>query len=274
MDKICKECGNINESDYKYCKHCGAVLPDDAPQTEQSAYNTYNGYQQAPKTNAAYGYQSAANCTDIDGVPTEELVRFVGKNSNSIIPKWISMHMSRSRVSWCWPVFVLTMFFGMCGAAFWFLYRRMYKWGIALLAASLLLGIVQTAVLSESTTSFISDCYDAAMTYEQTMDDVRYEEDINKIIEKGDFFAILIYSVAFGALQTAFAVLISIFSMSIYKNYAVRKIRSYGRPLSDMELYLAGGTSGGAVAVGAVIYYMLNSVISFVSMLLLFSAIL
>ncbi len=271
MDKICKECGTVNEHDYTFCKNCGCALPEDAPSTQQSAYNTYNGYAQSKKAYAAYSYQTSVDCNDIDGIPTDDMVRFVGKNSHTIIPKWVSMQMTHGKVSWCWPVFILTMLFGLCGAAFWHLYRRMYKLGIALLAAALIFGVVQTAVTFESTVSFFSNLLNVAQSYTETLDMQQYQYDIQKLAESGELYTLMLWSFLFNGVQIIFAILLSLFSINTYKNYAVRKIRSYGRPLSETELYLAGGTSGGATAVGAVIYYMISSIISTVWMLIIFS---
>ncbi len=264
--KICNECNTVNEYDYKYCKNCGAGLPQEQENENggaQSAYNAYNPYTaQAP-------YMT----DEIDGVKTDDLVRFVGSSSDKIVPKFVAMAVGGRKTSWYWPVFILTFLFGLCGAAFWFLYRRMYKWGIALLAASLILSAAKTVVTVNTMEGFIGGYFDAPENYTVNGDDAQLQSDLMTLLTGDELMSASLVSNLFNVGRMAISVLAALFALYIYKNHAVQKIKSFGRPLSDMELMLSGGTSGGAMAIGIVLYGMASATLS-VIMIISFLAVL
>lgn len=250
-NRVCPECDTPNEPEYTYCKNCGTPLPmGDGDQGN----NNGGFYGNVPPPN----YYGAPFVDEIDGIPTADMVRFVGSNSDKIVGKWSAMTASRSKVSWCWPVAVLMFFFDLAGAAFWFLYRRMYKVGILLLIASLLLSAVQFGAVLMPLEDFISDFVDITEDYVDTRDEAALDEAAEKLTEQTSFGSFLTALNIFSLIRWALLILLSMFSMNIYKNHAVQKIRSYGRQPNDMELLLSGGTSGGAVAVGVVVYIMIS----------------
>lgn len=250
-NKICNECNTVNESEYKYCKNCGALLPTDAEQKTETTYEyaTYNNYN--PFTT-----------DEVEGVKTEDLVRFVRKNSDKIVPKMAIMAATGRKTSFCWPVFILTFLFGLCGAAFWFLYRRMYKWGIGLLVVSLLLSAGKSILTVNTMEGFLTGYFDALENYTTTNDTERLQQDITSLLTSDELLSITLVSNVFNALRMGMSILMALFSLHIYKNHAIGKIKSFGRPLTDVELMLAGGTSGGALAVGIVLYSMATITLS------------
>ncbi|MBQ2274798.1 MAG: zinc ribbon domain-containing protein [Clostridia bacterium] len=248
-NKICKECNTVNESDYKYCKNCGALLPAEEQKTE-TVYE-----------NATYNYNPFVS-DEIDGVKTEDLVRFVGKNADKIVPKMALMEAAKRKTSFCWPVFILTFLFGLCGAAFWFLYRRMYKWGIALLVVSLLLSAGKTVLTVNTMEGFLAGYFDVLENYTANADMTRLQHDINSLLTGDELLGATLVSNVLNALRLGISILMALFSLHIYKCHATSKIKSYGRPLTDIELMLSGGTSGGALAVGIVLYAMATATLS------------
>lgn len=239
--KICTECSTVNESDYKYCKNCGAALPLEQEEREEPI-----------NTNSYYPSDT------IEGISVENMTCFVGKNNEKIIPQFARMEMTQKKTSFCWPVFILTFLFGLCGAAFWFLYRRMYKLGVVLLLLSLLFTAGTTMFTVDAMEGFIRDYFDVLENYTATADDMQLQEDMLELLSSEEMVAVSSISNLLNAARMALSILGGLFALHIYKKFAARKIKSFGRPLSDMELYLAGGTSGGAAAVGIVLYYMVT----------------
>ena len=255
----CPECDTPNESEYSYCKNCGAPLPRQEAKNETPDPTPYGnpygaGYGPVPPTSPFSPFGAA----EIDGIPTDDLVRFVGKNSDRIVGKWAHMALTHSKVSWCWPVAVLTFFFGIAGAAFWFLYRRMYKIGILLLAASLLLTGVQAALAVPPLQTFFDTVFDAAVQYGPELTDSQSMAIVEELMQNSDFTSFSLVSNVFSIVKWAALILLSMFALPLYKNFAVKKIASYSRRPNDMELLLSGGTSGGAVAIGVVLNVMLS----------------
>ena len=119
-NKICSECGTENEEKFKFCKNCGKEL--EPQKFEQNDYNTTSNNQPYGQ----YGYNDFI-IPETEGIPNEEVATFVGRKAGKIIPKFAKMQATNSKISWCWPVAILSYFFGPVGAAFWYLYRKMYK---------------------------------------------------------------------------------------------------------------------------------------------------
>ncbi|MBR4911049.1 MAG: hypothetical protein IKZ47_07010 [Clostridia bacterium] len=101
---ICPECGAQNMPENTYCANRGAHI---------------NTGETPP--------ENVSSSVLIDGNPVNSVAEFVGKNSKKIIPKLLRMEQKNSKISWCWPPFLLGFFFGPIGIMFWFLYRKMYK---------------------------------------------------------------------------------------------------------------------------------------------------
>ncbi len=266
-NKICPECNTVNEPQYSYCKNCGAPLKSEQ---NSGTYNYNSGNTGSDNFGVPYGYAA----DEIDGVPTGDLVCFVGKNSYKIIDKWSMMQFSRRKTSWCWPAFLLTIIFGFAGAGFWFLYRRMYKLGAVVLALALLLGGIQTFAFSDSFVNIISEIWEDMEEQNGEISDEWLNEKSNELTMSEDMMKLTFSSRIFGILETVSAVLAGLFSLHLYKNFAVNKIKGYGRPLSDIELCLAGGTSAGGVVLGALLYGIASFFMGIVFVVFMFSAVL
>lgn len=259
---ICPNCQASNESEYIYCKNCGTQLKN----TEKDQYRYKENFGASP---SGYGYTA----DNIDGVSTRELTCFVGKNSYKIINSFSKMQFLNRKTSWCWPAFLLTWIFGIAGAAFWFIYRRMYKFGAIILAFALVFGAINIIAISDNLTNIVKDF--SALTAEiiESKGNVTPEwitEQSNLIAMSQDMVKISFVSQIVNATTFAFSIFAGLFSLGIYKSFAVKKIKSYGRPLSDIELSLAGGTSGGGVVLGALLYYIASFVGGLVMAIALF----
>ncbi len=257
--KICTECRTVNESEYTYCKNCGAVLPTGE---ERKAEIPYNSFPHNPYT-----------AEEIRGIPVDDMVAFVGKNSDKIIPKWTLTELSGRKTSWCWPAFLLTFFFGLFGTAFWFLYRRMYKIGLWIAAVAAIASIAFGALSFSAMGDFASEYLDVVENYTLTGDEAQLEHDISNFIYGSELAGMSLISNLSNALRLGAAVVAGLFSLHIYKCHAAEKINSFGRKLSDMELSLLGGTSGGALTLGIVFYAMFNITILIVMTFLLLAVV-
>lgn len=245
--KICTECRTVNENEYTYCKNCGAVLPTGE---ETRTETPYGGFARTPYT-----------AEEIKGIPVDDMVAFVGKNSDKIIPKWSLTELSGRKTSWCWPAFVLTLFFGLFGTAFWFLYRRMYKIGLWIAAAAVVASVALGVLTFSAMGDFASEYLEILENYTLTGDETQLEQDMSFFLYGSELAGLSLISNLSNALRLAVAVVAGLFSLHIYKCHAAEKITSFGRKLSDMELSLLGGTSGGALTLGIIFYAMFNIII-------------
>ena len=255
MSKICKNCATDNDDKFSYCKNCGTPL--DATEKikidQNYGYNPYNYSNPIPQ--------------EIDGIQTKELGMFVHSNRTKIIDKFSKMSITGSKLSWCWPAAILSMFFGFFGAAIWLFYRKMYKYGvIALAVAVIVLG------------------FNTVITYEPTVN--LFEQSANAFYElKGStpdfqgFYALL--SEAFTQfastpqtmLSTYCATIIyGLFGMYLYKKHSLQKITEYRSINKDSEYYAygiraIGGTSAGMAVLAIIITVVIQNLISSIPIL-------
>ena len=102
MNKICKECKQENEPEYNYCKNCGNKLDSDVKIKEENTAQNIN-YSK---------YSNPFGDIGVEEISAEELSLFIGKKSNDILPKFQKMELTNSKISWCWPVAILSLIFG------------------------------------------------------------------------------------------------------------------------------------------------------------------
>ena len=259
-NKICSECGTENEEKFVYCKNCGKEL--EPQKFEQNDYNTTSNNQPYGQ----YGYNDFI-IPETEGIPNEEVAAFVGRKAGKIIPKFAKMQATNSKISWCWPVAILSYFFGPVGAAFWYLYRKMYKMATIFFAIAILLSVAVSFVPSslfgeERETVSYEEIFD---TYENYANgEIDFEEYMNKISYYMEDMAIT--NPISQVTDIIFLVITGLFSYHWYKNKVIKSIKNIKATHTDSKYYyfaLAanGGTSGGAVVLGAIIYYAILSAI-------------
>lgn len=259
-NKICSECGTENEEKFKFCKNCGKEL--EPQKFEQNDYYTASNNQPYGQ----YGYNDFI-IPETEGIPNEEVAAFVGRKAGKIIPKFAKMQATNSKISWCWPVAILSYFFGPVGPAFWYLYRKMYKMAVIFFAIAILLSVAVSFIPSslfgeERETVSYEEIFD---TYENYANgEIDFEEYMNKISYYMEDMAIT--NPISQVTDIIFLVITGLFSYHWYKNKVIKSIKNIKATHTDSKYYyfaLAanGGTSGGAVVLGAIIYYAILSAI-------------
>ncbi len=307
--RFCPECGTENEAKYEYCKNCGALLLDPTP-TEQSfvqqpntqqfyenpsPYRTPEGY--APQNNTVYNntqqnyrYEESNvdkeadinNVTFFGGVSVEEAGAFIGKKAAGILPKFKKMEYSGGKVTWCWPVAVLSYILGPLGAALWFLYRKMYKLGWLFLAGAVIFASVQTVVtfslesididdIGKQITDItsVTEVEDYMESFEGLIDTLAVNEDNIRYSLISMFFDLFANGV-----HIATTALCGMFAFYWYKKHTVNEILKFRNSNADMRYYqiglmTKGGTGGGMVALGIVLYSVVVTAVT-VALYLLF----
>ncbi len=266
MDKnFCSNCSTENESEYVYCKNCGAQLK---PEKETAPINSEN----IPQTNSVPvtapsqgGYQNnynGYNSVNFDGVSTEEMNLYIGKKANDIMPKFIKMQITCSKVSWCWPVAILGFLFGPLGAAFWFFYRKMYKKAAILTV----IGAILTFIITIFTPSLPEEL---TLAMENALDNFDFEAIMSSVSNMDISSLISYYAITLieNTSSLVTGVLCGIFGFYWYKNDCVAKIMNYRASQQDPRYYrfgltAIGGTSGGMLALSIVIYCIINTAAS------------
>lgn len=263
---ICSECGTENELQYEYCKNCGANLKSEPKNSEPNNYGSSNN--QVP-----YGFDTYNQdflLETIDGVPSEDVITFVGKKSHAIIPKFNKMEICASKTSWCWPAAILGFMFGPLGAAIWFFYRKMHKIALVFAAIGIILSVTTTLLsgpvvdydLLESTgESFysgnIQGFYDALDQFLTDQDTVY------------NYIANAINSIA----DVVTMVVAGIFGFYWYKCHCVNSINRYKNMPVDPRYYKIGlasigGTSSGMLVLGIAIMILSEDLVSSISLLM------
>lgn len=288
--KICSDCGTENEKEYIYCKNCGAPLasvkkeeaPPSAPTggfapehnnaaPEYTAYTSHtqqSDYTYNPPGGVNYTPYGAYTGYGIDGIPAEDITFFVGKKSAEIMPKFMKMEITRSKTSWCWPAAILGFIFGPMGAALWFLYRKMYKTAIILLAVGAILTFTTAAMTYDTNSADIGSVFDAI-----TSGDLEAFSDAINGIGKTQ----TALDIAAGAVEDianlATCIITGIFGFYAYKEHCVKTIRNFRQSIVDQRYYRMGlaslgGVSGGMLAVGIICMIVVTNAASAVTVLL------
>ncbi len=281
MDKkICSECGVANENDYTYCKNCGAPLVKSGPKPEfigdaaenkadagSFDTNANTGGYTPPYGTPNYGeanywpyntYTSYA----IDGVPAEDVAFFVGKKSADVMPKFMKMEITHSKVSWCWPAAILGFIFGPLGAAIWFFYRKMYKIALILLAAGTVLSFTTAALTYNVGTQDMKGIFESI-----SEGDADALLEAFRSIEAGETALTLLASGINELANLAVCILCGLFGFYAYKNHCVRSIKGFIQNGIDQRYYRMGlaslgGVSGGMMAVGIISMIVIENIVS------------
>ncbi len=270
-EKICRECGTVNEPDYLYCKNCGTALTKNAntvnENTENSnfshhekSYNSNFSHENSYKSNFGIPQEPQNVPTgnpycvvdNIEGVPMEEVSIYVGKNAHKICPKFEKMEFSGSKTSWCWPAAVLGFLMGPFGSALWFFYRKMYK--IALIFAAV--GVLVSALASITTTDSVSK-YAQKFLYSESIS--AFIEDYSKSEANEAKTENDVKTLLSGWLndisRIGSTIIAGILGYYWYKKKVIRDIKYYKSNAIDSRYYkiglsAVGGTSGGMLALG------------------------
>ena len=288
MDKkICSECGVANENDYIYCKNCGAPLVKTEAEPEFIGNNaqsetksggdfdrgtdagSYTPPYSAPNyAGAQYSPYNTYTSYAIDGVPADDVAFFVGKKSAEIMPKFMKMEITRSKVSWCWPAAILGFIFGPLGAALWFFYRKMYKIALILIAMGTLLTFTTAALTYDTNSQSISNIFESI-----TEGDEEALLDAFGKIGSEETALDLLASGLNNLASLAACVLSGLFGFYAYKNHCVKSIKKFMQNGIDQRYYRMGlaslgGVSGGMLAVGIISMIVIENIASIVTVVL------
>ena len=263
--KNCVRCGAENSSEYKYCKFCGAELPC----VDQKVYR---------QNDTEYNNDGIEFSTDSEDITIPEIDRFVGKNYEQIVPRFVTMQQKGIKFVWCLPAFLFGLFFGLPGLAIWFLYRKMTKPAAAILALALIFEGVKMAFafgpLTECYTMLLSGIEryadllitnpEAAM---QWLTDYINEMQILLSSSLSSGVPVIISTVDTYICQLFLPIGISFLGLFLYKKHSLKKISDIKRNSESkahyvMRLTREGGTSVGRVCVGLAIYLLISFVIS------------
>lgn len=226
---ICHGCGTENEPQYVYCKNCGTLLKTETNKQSQNqnnynytAGNTTYQYQQSGKNGYNTTYNQNVAVESIEGVPTEDMVAFVGKKSYNIIPKFSKMELAGSKASWCWPAAVLGFLFGPLGAAIWFFYRKMYKAAVIFMAIGIVfsaaVGIIAGPITDKDFLQGVVESYYSG-DYEG------FYNGVGELLRSEDTVRSIAASVLDSAVSIATMIVAGMFGFYFYKRHAVRSIK-------------------------------------------------
>lgn len=150
---FCTQCGTQNANTSSFCSHCGnrlAAVPERTPQSsvytqanpnninpysyvnqQINPYQTQNQYQNSGY-NAYQSYQTAGVDADVQ--------QLVGTKTEYYIPKFQMMKSQGKSSSWNWAAFWVT--------PYWMMYRKMYGYAAAVLAADIIISLIGSTFLS------------------------------------------------------------------------------------------------------------------------------
>lgn len=150
---FCTQCGAQNANTSSFCSHCGnrlAAVPERTPQPpvytqanpnnsnpysyvnqQSNPYQIQNNYQYSGYSTYQY-YQA----TGIDA----DVQQLVGVKTEYYIPKFKMMQSEGKSTSWNWPAFLVT--------PYWMMYRKMYGYAAAVLAADIIISLIGSTFLS------------------------------------------------------------------------------------------------------------------------------
>ena len=260
---VCSKCGTENEEDFIYCKNCGYPLKinSSTPPTNTTPNVEYSSPQPQPQhnSNGAYSQPAQPYINSIQGISNEEVAIFIGKKAHDIIPKFTKMELTGSKVSWCWPLAVLSFFFGPLGASLWFFYRKMYKPAVIFaiigavftLVSSLFTAFIDTSALETILENYMNGDFAAAITAFESIDAT-------------SIILLLISQFVTNAVTIASFIVCGIFGYHWYKQHCLDKIRYYRTIQADQRYYrfglsAIGGVSGGMLTLGIILMLIINS---------------
>lgn len=271
---VCHKCGTQNESEYEYCKNCGAALKTEKTNDEPHYRNAYNNqaYSNHAYTNQAYGYNTYNQnfvLETIEGVPSEDVATFIGKKSYEIIPKFTKMEITASKTSWCWPAAILGFLFGPLGSAIWFFYRKMYKIALIFAAIGVITGaavslisgpLVDNEVLQNAKDNFYNGDYQS------------FYDAIDEALSSNDTVRSNIADTVESAVNIASMIVAGIFGFYWYKKHCVNSINRYRNMSVDPRYYKIGlasigGSSSGMAVLGVAIMILAEDILSLIMFL-------
>ena len=231
----CPVCRTENESQYAFCKNCGAPLNDGAG-ASQTATEIFS-----PKTPDS-------------GISREDFATYIGPNAEPILKNFDKMQVSGQKISWCWPAAILGFLMGPCGAALWFFYRKIYKvaWIFLLLGLLLTAANIWTIFAALQSVPQYLEVQSQAQWLELLSEAMEHSGELISAVER--------------LMRVAIGVLGGLLGYYWYRESAARRIFDFRRRNTDARydaigLTALGGRSGGMLAVGILLMYVVPVVL-------------
>ena len=267
---ICHECGTENESEYCYCKNCGAALKSDTENNNQynNSQNNNSKFNQGYSNYSQNTYNQTFILDAIEGVPSEDMAAFAGKNFHQIMAKFTKMELAGSKVSWCWPAAVLGFLFGPLGAAIWFFYRKMYKAAVIFMAIGIVFSAAVGIIAGPITDK---DFLQGAVESYYSGDYEGFYNGVGELLRSEDTVRSIAASVLDSAVSIATMIVAGMFGFYFYKRHAVRSINRYRDMSVDPRYYKIGlasigGTSSGMAFLGVAILILVPNLLSWLTL--------
>lgn len=241
LGEICPNCGANNPPDTLFCPTCG--MPRNVNGTEAQFNNPYVKFDDPFKD------------VTVDGVSSKDMAEFIQGSSYEYIRKF----SQKKHNGFNWAAFI----FG----PLWFLYRKMYKIGIAVLMVIAILSVSFSGPVNsflDSYNGIIEEAY-----YAQTDEELNNaSEELDKLLVSKDSSYMQLYSV----LMFAIFICCGIFGNTAYRKYCVKSIKeaensatgSQSEFYKTMNLRKKGGINIFAPFIGIFSYQILMTLISLI----------
>ena len=236
----CSRCGSLNPPQGLFCEVCGNPLrtvkqnPNDPVRNDQASYHGNAGVNIGQNPPGGKGYQTpppqmAYNPfttpfggvnpdENIDEVPVRDVAIFVGQNSSYFIPKFKQFSENKS---WFSFNFAAMFFHG-----FYFLYRKMYLWGVLFLVVMLALDVPNVLTTIDMARQMVDPSAEAWFNSQQ-------------LLVIGNTFSMISIFVRFVS---------GVLANRLYKGYAMGSIQKLKDKNPDHDAYVAALTKHGSVS--------------------------
>lgn len=141
QDVTCPNCGALTPADSRFCKECGTALPCAAQTPTDTAQPTQDQAQSAVSSDEQerWNWQMGflANQVDpdeqLDGISLRDWANFVGRSAPYYLTAFKQLSLTARKIGFSFSAFV----FG----SFYYMFRKMWKWGLIFFALELLLSV-------------------------------------------------------------------------------------------------------------------------------------
>lgn len=149
---FCTQCGTQNASSHSFCSHCGNKLTAVSYCAQQSSVyvqansantNPYSYVNPQNENHSQSNYLSERYNTyqPYQKIDTDaDLQLLVGKKTEYYMPKFQIMKSQKKSASWNWSAFLV--------APYWMIYRKMYGYGVAVLAVDIIISLFGSGFLA------------------------------------------------------------------------------------------------------------------------------
>ncbi len=221
---VCPQCGTVNSRENLFCESCGRPLGRAAPprlSTVPPGAGEMPGEGTQPLfggTPFSYSAPFASLEGEIDGIPKEEWATFIGRSHAAYIPKLSLQQVRGSKIAFSFSAFLFP--------SMYFAYRKLWKWS-ALAFLSLLLLLVPSALALLGEVGVLPG---------MPVDALRVAGNITSYV------------------NLASRMLFSLFSLHLYRQDAVKKIRALKeKKLESADYAAALSRAGGVNVVGPIL---------------------